>query len=108
MTSGDKETVECYSVGRNVRVVLGLIPTVLGKPKPGNGRLEIRGGDKVKITYLDQSTSEGNVPKKVDERNRRCRQCHGGHFADGAGAETLAAWPWPAGSTSRSPTPTMT
>jgi TolA-binding protein len=63
--SGDKETVECYAVGRNVRVVLGSIPTVLGKPKPGNGRLEIRGGDKVKITYLDEQTSEGNVVRKV-------------------------------------------
>ncbi len=65
VTSGDKEVVECYPVGRNVRVVLGSIPTTLGKPKPGNGTLEIRGGDKVKITYLDQYTSEGNVPKKV-------------------------------------------
>ena len=63
--SGDKETVECFPIGRNVRVVLGSIPTALGKPKPGNRTLEIRGGDKVKITYLDQYTSEGNVPKKV-------------------------------------------
>jgi tetratricopeptide (TPR) repeat protein len=67
VTSGDKETVECFPVGRNVRVVLGSIPTRLGKPKPGNGRLEIRGGDKVKITYLDQYTSAGNVPKKVEK-----------------------------------------
>ena len=38
--SGDMETVECYPIGRNVRVVLGSIPTALGKPKPGNGRLK--------------------------------------------------------------------
>src|SRR4051812_44922577 len=39
--SGDTETVECVPIGRNVRVVLGSIPTALGKPKPGNGRLEV-------------------------------------------------------------------
>src|SRR5205823_1381964 len=61
--SGDKEVIECYPVGRNVRVVLGSIATTLGKAKPGNGVLEVRGGDKVKLTYLDLHTSEGNKPK---------------------------------------------
>jgi len=64
-TAGDSEVVECYPIGRNVRVVLGSIPTALGKPKIGNGRLEVRGGDKVKVTYVDQHTSEGNVERKV-------------------------------------------
>lgn len=58
-TSGDIETVECVPIGRNVRVVIGSIPTALGKAKPGNGRLEIRGGDKVKITYRDMHTAVG-------------------------------------------------
>ena len=44
-TRGDIETVDCYPVGRNVRVVLGSIPTALGKPKAGNGRLEVSGND---------------------------------------------------------------
>ena len=64
-TAGDVEVVECFPIGRNVRVVLGSIPTTLGKAKSGNGRLEVRGGDKVKVTYIDQHTSEGNVEKKV-------------------------------------------
>lgn len=64
-TSGDIETVECHPVGRNVRVVLGSIPTVLGKSKPGNGRLEIRGGDRVKVTYIDQHTAEGKGERQV-------------------------------------------
>lgn len=63
--SGDVETVECYPVGRNVRVVLGSIPTALGKPRSGNGRLEIRGNDRVKVTYLDHHTVQGNVERTV-------------------------------------------
>ena len=57
--SGDIETVECIPIGRNVRVVVGSIPTTLGKPQPNNGRLEMRGGDKVKITYRDVHTAAG-------------------------------------------------
>jgi TolA-binding protein len=58
--SGDVEMVECTPIGRNVRVVIGSIPTALGKPKPNNGRLEVRGGDKVKITYRDIHTAKGD------------------------------------------------
>ncbi len=57
--SGDVETVECMPIGRNVRVIIGSIPTALGKAKPGNGRLEIRGGDKVKLSYRDLHTAAG-------------------------------------------------
>ncbi len=59
VTSGDVETVDCFAIGRNVRVVIGSIPTALGKARPNNGRLEIRGGDKVKISYRDIHTSAG-------------------------------------------------
>ncbi|HEV3383314.1 MAG TPA: tetratricopeptide repeat protein, partial [Gemmata sp.] len=65
--SGDVETVECIPIGRNVRVVIGSIPTALGKPKPGNGRLEIRGGDTVKLTYRDMHTADGKEKLVVKE-----------------------------------------
>ena len=64
-SSGDVETVECVPIGRNVRVVIGSIPTVLGKPKPGNNRLEIKGGDTVKITYRDMHTAAGGKENLV-------------------------------------------
>ena len=32
--SGDVETVDCFAIGRNVRVVIGSIPTALGKARP--------------------------------------------------------------------------
>lgn len=63
--SGDKETVECVPIGRNVRVVIGSIPTALGKPKANNGRLEVRGGDKVKISYRDLHTAAGGKENLV-------------------------------------------
>ncbi|OWK35636.1 tetratricopeptide repeat protein [Fimbriiglobus ruber] len=62
---GDTETVDCFPIGRNVRVVVGSIPTALGKPRPNNGRLEVRGGDSIKISYRDIHTSEGAKEKIV-------------------------------------------
>jgi tetratricopeptide (TPR) repeat protein len=57
-TQGDEEQIVCFSVGRNVRVVLGSVVTALGRPKPGNGVLEVRGDDKVQITYVDAHTAD--------------------------------------------------
>jgi len=57
-TAGDKETIECYSVGRNVRVVLGSIVTTLGKARPGNGIVEVHGNTSLKITYIDEHTGD--------------------------------------------------
>jgi hypothetical protein len=57
-TSGDEETIECFPVGRNVRLVLGSLPSKLGKPKKQNGMLEVRGGDKVQVVYTDEHTAD--------------------------------------------------
>ncbi|QDU92958.1 tetratricopeptide repeat protein [Lignipirellula cremea] len=62
-TGGDEEKLQCYSVGRNVRVVLGSLPTRLGSPQAGNGFLEVKGGDQVKVSYTDRHTAD----KKVNE-----------------------------------------
>ncbi|MFO0903887.1 MAG: tetratricopeptide repeat protein [Pirellulales bacterium] len=64
--SGDEETCECFPVGRNVRLVLGSLPTTLGKPQPGNGMLEVRGGDVVQVTYVDEHTADKTLNKSVD------------------------------------------
>lgn len=58
VASGDQEIVECHPIGRQVRVVLGSIPTVLGRPVPGNGLLEVRGGDKIDVVYTDAHTAD--------------------------------------------------
>lgn len=64
-TQGDSERAVCYPVGRNVRVVMGSLPTVLGKPKPGNGVLEVRGDDRITVRYLDAQTSDRTFDRPV-------------------------------------------
>lgn len=62
---GDSETIKCFPVGRNVRIVLGSIPTQLGAPKPGNDSLEVKGDDKVKVTYTDRHTADRKFDQEV-------------------------------------------
>lgn len=62
-SNGDKETVECYSVGRNVRVVLGSVVTALGKPKPNNGVVEVHGNTTLRVSYLDEHTGDKSFNK---------------------------------------------
>ncbi len=57
-TQGDEESVICYPLGRQVRVVLGSMPTQLAAPVPGNGRLEVQGGDRIKVHYVDAQTAD--------------------------------------------------
>jgi tetratricopeptide (TPR) repeat protein len=65
-SEGDEEKVKCVPIGRNVRVVLGSIPTRLGKPRPGNGILEVTGTAKVQVDYTDAHTAARafNVDRK--------------------------------------------
>ncbi|MCE9567708.1 MAG: tetratricopeptide repeat protein [Planctomycetes bacterium] len=87
-TSGDVETVECVAIGRNVRVVVGTIPTALGKADPGNGRLELRGNDVVKITYRDMHTAAG-AKENLVVKNIPVVGTATAAITDGAYAETL-------------------
>jgi len=69
-SGGDAETIECFSVGRNVRLALGSIGSRLGVPQPDNDTLEVKGGDSVRVTYIDQHTAQKalNVPIAMDVR----------------------------------------
>ena len=86
--SGDEEICQAFPVGRNVRLVLGSIPTKLGQASPGNGTLEVRGGDTITVTYVDQHTADKSVDKLVSQEV----QVVGNALVavtDGAYAETL-------------------
>jgi len=87
-TSGDVEVLKCYPVGRNVRIVLGSIVTRLGKPVSGNGTLELKGDDKVAITYIDSQTADKQFDRKL---LREVAVVGNGivSVTDGAFAETL-------------------
>ncbi|WP_254513494.1 tetratricopeptide repeat protein [Anatilimnocola floriformis] len=64
-TSGDEEQIECFPVGRNVRLVLGSLPSRLGKPTKNNGMLDVRGGDKVSVVYTDEHTADKKLKVPV-------------------------------------------
>lgn len=64
-TSGDIEKVECFAVGRNVRIALGSVLTKLGKPQPGNGMLELKGDDNVEVSYIDEQTADKQFNRKL-------------------------------------------
>lgn len=87
--SGDEEIVQCHPIGRQVRVVLGSIPTMLGRPAPGNKRLEIRGGDKIDVTYVDSHTAK----REFDQQRISMVEVAGtavAQITDGSFQDTLA------------------
>ena len=61
---GDSEKLVCRPVGRNVRLVLGSLPTRLGKVKKDNGLLEVCGGDVIEVHYVDRHTADKEFNKK--------------------------------------------
>jgi TolA-binding protein len=64
-SSGDKEQIvlrPAFSKG----VYFGSIPTELGEPKAGDRKLQVVGGAKVKIDYIDRISSDGaNAPRSI-------------------------------------------
>ncbi|MCY3022775.1 MAG: tetratricopeptide repeat protein [Planctomycetota bacterium] len=56
--SGDKEEVVCEPLGKSGEYFIGSIQTQPGKPSPGDGILEIIGGDVVTVDYIDENTEE--------------------------------------------------
>ena len=66
--SGDREVIECLPLGRSTSLALGSIMTSLGAPQPGNGTLEVRGGDRITVTYLDHHTADGSFDRPRTDR----------------------------------------
>ena len=87
--SGDEETVICHPLGRQVKVILGSIPTKLGSPVPGNERLEVQGNDKIDVYYVDAQTAD----KKFDQERLYTVNVVGSaivQIKDGSFGDTLA------------------
>ncbi|MEK6237594.1 MAG: tetratricopeptide repeat protein, partial [Planctomycetales bacterium] len=57
--SGDKETITCKPMSSKTDVFVGSILTDPGEPDVGDGVLQVIGGDKVTVKYLDDNTKEG-------------------------------------------------
>jgi TolA-binding protein len=65
VSSGDKETVTGAPVPGKPHEMLASAPTALGEPKPGDGVIQMLGGDTLTVTYVDDSTLDGKkgVPR---------------------------------------------
>ena len=57
--SGDKESVACIPLSLRTGIFLSSIPTAMGKAKPGDGTLQVVGGDKITTKYYDNNTKAG-------------------------------------------------
>jgi outer membrane protein assembly factor BamD (BamD/ComL family) len=58
-SSGDSEEFDTEPLAGNTRVFLGSISTEVGVAKPGDGILQITGGDDISVEYVDDNTKEG-------------------------------------------------
>jgi len=63
--SGDKETITCLPGAGRKDVFVGSVPTRVGPAKVGDGTLQVIGGDKITVRYLDDNTKEGkkDIPR---------------------------------------------
>ncbi len=59
VSSGDKETITGVPVPGKKNEMLASAPTALGEPKPGDGVIQMVGGDILTVTYIDESTLDG-------------------------------------------------
>jgi tetratricopeptide (TPR) repeat protein len=57
--SGDTETVSLVPLPGDENASLGSVPTVLGKAVPGDGVLQVIGGDTISTSYVDGNTRDG-------------------------------------------------
>jgi len=81
--SGDRETVAMEVFDRDGETYLGSIKTTPGAAVPGDGMLQFKGTDTVRVSYQDRNTIEGgrNVPRQATSR---LVSTAAGGFTDGA------------------------
>ncbi|BCX46288.1 Tol-pal system protein YbgF [Haloferula helveola] len=70
VSSGDVETITGVPVPGKQHEMLASAPTALGDPKPNDGVIQMVGGDTLTVTYVDDSTLDG---EKGVERTGKVR-----------------------------------
>ncbi len=63
-SSGDEEKVALESIGRSKGDFVASVRTTTAASEPGDGVLRIRGGETVKVTYIDENTEAGEAAVK--------------------------------------------
>ena len=81
--SGDEETVTMENLGKSTTDYLGSLPTKPGGAKPGDGVLQIIGGDTVTSYYIDNQTEDGTPDRKTLAKAKMVSTATIG-FTDGA------------------------
>ncbi len=59
VSSGDREVITGVPVPGKANEMLASAPTTLGEPKPNDGVIQLIGGDTLTVTYIDDSTADG-------------------------------------------------
>lgn len=59
VSSGDSEVITGVAIPGKPNEMLASAPSILGDPKPGDGILQMVGGDTLTVTYTDESTLDG-------------------------------------------------
>lgn len=62
--SGDREEIALDPLGQGGEFHIGSLPTALGQAKPGDGTLQITGGDTVTVETIDANTQDGKRNEK--------------------------------------------
>jgi len=65
LDSGDSETVALAQLGRADEDYLCSVATTTEPSKPEDGRLQVRGGDRITVYYVDQNTADGNRNREL-------------------------------------------
>ncbi len=65
---GDSEAIKLEPLGKSGEFYIGSVPTHPGDPKPGDGILEIIGGDIATIEYNDENTEAGKMNQKLQKK----------------------------------------
>lgn len=81
--SGDRETVALEAFDREGETWLGSIKTLSGTAVPGDGLLQFKGSDNIRVAYLDRNTLDGAGNVKRQAASRLVSTAAGG-FTDGA------------------------
>lgn len=81
--TGDREMLELVPLGKSGQYYIGSMQSELGEPVPGDGRLQIIGGDEIKVLYRDANTEAGERDRQVVSTARLVSTAAVG-FTDGA------------------------
>ena len=67
---GDKETLACIPLAAEAGIFIAAIPTDIAVAKPGDGILQVFGGDTITARYVDDNAKDGS---KAVTRERKVR-----------------------------------